>query len=163
MILSCWVIPWWTITASPRKSQEAGETRNVIYQYSHLGNLSPECFHFLLLRTGSLIGLRGLSKDVVKLQRFLFVPGHQITASAATRVVMPPRGPLRYSCLMSQSRSPTFPENPKFWGDRVTEGKRPHSLVLWERFIAPYRLVAAEEWHGMLVSFYRGKKTSWVL
>lgn len=42
-----------------------------------------ECFHFLRLRTGSLIGLRGLSKEVVKLQGFLFVPGRQITAQGS--------------------------------------------------------------------------------
>lgn len=47
---------------------------------------------------------------------------------------------------MSQSRSPAFPENPRFWGDRVTEGERPHSLVLWGGFTAPQvSLAAAEE------------------
>lgn len=53
---------------------------DLINDYSRLGSLSPECFHFPRLRNGSLIGLHGLSEEVVKLQGFLFVPGCQITA-----------------------------------------------------------------------------------
>lgn len=45
--------------------------------------MAPECFHFLRLWDGSLIGLRGLSEEVVKLQGVLFVPGRQITAQSS--------------------------------------------------------------------------------
>lgn len=68
---------------------------DLINEYSRLGNLSPECFHFLLLRTAWLIGLRGLSKEVVKLQGFLFVPGHQITAQGSDPWGDAPMRPLK--------------------------------------------------------------------
>lgn len=138
MTLNCWVTPWWTIKISPRKSQEESETRNGFNKRLKTSwELESECFHFLRLRTGSIIGLRGLSEEVVKLRGFLLRLAVKSQPRAVTLGASPPWGPLRYSCLMSQSRSPAFPENRRFWGDRVTESKGPHSLVLWEGFTAP--------------------------
>lgn len=77
--------PLWTIKPSPKISEQKGgkQAVNLINQYCCLGNSRPECFHFPRLRSGSLIGLLGLSEEVVRRQGFLFVacsshrsPGH---------------------------------------------------------------------------------------
>ena len=82
---------------------------DLINEYSHLGNSSPECFHFLRLRTASLIGLRGLSEEVVKLQGFLFVPGRQITAQGSDPWGDAPMRPFKVQLSDESVQKPRFP------------------------------------------------------
>lgn len=81
---------------------------DLINDYSHLGNMSPECFHFLRLRTGSLIGLRMLSEEVVKLQGFLFVPGCQITAQGSDPQGDAPMRPFKVQLSDESVQKPHF-------------------------------------------------------
>ena len=82
---------------------------DLINAYSRLGNLHPECFHFLRLRTGLLIGLRGLSEEVVKLQGFLFVPGHQIMARGSEPLGDAPMRPFEVQLSAESVQKPHFP------------------------------------------------------
>lgn len=86
---------------------------DLINEYSRLGNSSPECFHFLRLRTGSLIGLRGLGEEVVKLQGFLFVPGRQITARASDPHGDAPMRAFKVQLSDESAREPHFPRKPQ--------------------------------------------------
>lgn len=85
---------------------------DLIKDYSHLGNLSPECFHFLRPRNGSLIGLRGLSEEVVKLQGFLFVPGRQITAQSSDPQGDAPTRLFKVQLSDESVQKPHFPRKP---------------------------------------------------
>lgn len=80
----------------------------LITEYSYLGNLSPECFHFLQLTAGLLIGLLGLNEEVVKLQGFLFVPGRQITAQGSDPRVDAPMSPYNKQLSDESVRKPHF-------------------------------------------------------
>lgn len=106
----------------------------LINEYSHPGNLSPECFHFRRLRTCSLIGLGELSEEVVKLQGFLFVPGHQITGQGSD-----PRGDAPMSLfklqLSDESIQKTyFPRNSQVLSQYHDRRQEATQLGIMKRF-----------------------------
>ena len=149
MTLNCWVTPRRAIKNQSQKISGRGWNKkmDLINNYSRLGNLSPECFHFPRLRNGSLIGLRGLSEGSCQASGVFICAwpsNHSPGRWPSGR--RPHEGLYGTAVWWVSPEAPLFPENPRFWGDRVTEGKRPHSLVLWQGFTAPQvGLVAAEE------------------
>lgn len=149
MTLNCWVTSGRAIKNQSQKISGRGWNKkmDLINDCSRLGNLSPECFHFPRLRNDSLIGLRGLSEGSCQASGVLYLClAVKSQPRAVTLWASPHEGPYGTAVWWVSPEAPLFPENPRFWGDGVTEGKRPHSLVLWQGFTAPQvGLVAAEE------------------
>lgn len=100
----------WTIKITHRKFQEKGKKQEMylINEYSPHGNSSLDCFHFLQPCTGSLIGLRGLRKEVVKLQGFLCTPGRRITAQRTDPLGDAPKRLLKVQLSDESDQKPHF-------------------------------------------------------
>lgn len=77
------------------------------------GKSSPERFHFLCLRTCSLIGLCGLGKEAVRLQGFLFVPGCQLTVQGSDLWGGAPERPFKVQLPDESGQKPHFPRKPQ--------------------------------------------------